>query len=35
VAERVQRVAATVVEQTVAGAESAVEATKEFVQDHT
>jgi hypothetical protein len=31
----VQRVATTVAQQTAAGAEQAVEAAKEFVQEHT
>jgi hypothetical protein len=35
IGERVSRVATGVVQQTVAGAESAVESVKEFVQDHT
>jgi hypothetical protein len=35
VAKRVQRVAAGVAEQTVAGAEKVFETAKEFVQEHT
>lgn len=35
VADRVSRVASEVVQQTVAGAEQAVDTAKEFVQDHT
>jgi hypothetical protein len=35
IADRMSRVASEVVQQTVAGAESAVESAKEFVQDHT
>ncbi|HUQ20872.1 MAG TPA: hypothetical protein VM099_14740 [Gemmatimonadaceae bacterium] len=35
IAERVQRVASGVVDQAVEGVSSAVDATKEFVQEHT